>query len=146
LKRYYSDSSFLASVYALDSKSAEAGVVFEGIGTTILISSLVILEVTNALQLRVFRGYGNRADAERAQVALEADIARGFFHILPVTSSVWETARSISMRRSGTLGTRSLDILQVASALVAHADVLLTFDRQQAALAQAEGLDTPIEL
>lgn len=44
------------------------------------------------------------------------------------------------------VGSRTLDILQVAGALIAHAEAFLTFDRQQAALARAEGLQTPIVL
>jgi hypothetical protein len=49
-------------------------------------------------------------------------------------------AQRLSARWSAKLGTRSLDILQVAAALVLEADSFLTFDDRQKKLAKAAGL------
>jgi hypothetical protein len=106
----------------------------------------VFLEVTNALELRVFRKQGTRVNADVALADFLSDLELGVFQILPVSPQAWETARQLAQSWSATLGTRSMDILQVATALALHARIFLTFDRQQAALARAEGLDTPIEL
>jgi predicted nucleic acid-binding protein len=46
----------------------------------------------------------------------------------------------LSARYSEKLGTRSLDILHVAGAVVLGATSFLTFDRRQATLARASGL------
>jgi predicted nucleic acid-binding protein len=52
-------------------------------------------------------------------------------------------AERLSALHSETLGTRSLDVLHVAAAIVLGLRELLTFDRRQAALARAAGLKAP---
>ncbi len=52
-------------------------------------------------------------------------------------------AERLSALYSEKLGTRSLDILHVASALVLGSTSFVTFDRRQAALARASGLKVP---
>ena len=110
----------------------------------ILVNSAVVLETTNALELRIFRGQATRQDAEKALHNLEVDIRHGVLNVTSVPPITWDTARDLSRTHSAKLGTRSLDILQVAIAIVLRADTFLTFDRNQAALAQAEGLKTQI--
>jgi predicted nucleic acid-binding protein len=114
------------------------------IKSPILVSSAVVLESTNALELRVFRGQASRLDVGKALHNFEIDVQRGVLNAAPVPPAVWDTARNLSRTHSATLGTRSLDILQVAIAIVLRADTFLTFDRNQAALAQAEGLTCEI--
>jgi predicted nucleic acid-binding protein len=113
---------------------------------SILLSSLVVLEATNAFELRVFRGHGTRLNAAKAIADLDADAALGIFRILPLPTSVWDLARKLSRKHTATLGTRPLDILQVAIAIALRAGTFLTFDRNQANLARAEELETPISL
>ena len=109
----------------------------------ILVSSAVVLESTNALELRIFRGQASRIDIGKALHNFEIDVRRGVLNVTSVPPATWDTARNLSRTHSAKLGTRSLDILQVAIALVLRADTFLTFNRSQAALAQAEGLTTP---
>ncbi len=52
-------------------------------------------------------------------------------------------AERLSARHSEALGTRTLDILHVAAALVLGATQLLTFDDRQAGLARDVGLHVP---
>jgi predicted nucleic acid-binding protein len=52
-------------------------------------------------------------------------------------------AERLSAMHSEKLGTRSLDILHVAAAVVLGKQEFLTFDQRQAALAKAAGLDVP---
>ena len=112
----------------------------------ILISSLVMLEAANAFELRIFRGQGTRLNAVKAIRDLDADAERGVLRVLPVPATAWDVASRLSKEHSAKLGTRSLDILQVATAIMLRADTLLTFDRNQVALARAEGLQTPISI
>jgi predicted nucleic acid-binding protein len=105
-----------------------------------------MLEATNALELRIFRGQGTRLNASKAIRDLDADVERGVFRVLPVPPSAWDVARRLSAEHSATLGTRAFDILQLAIAIVLRADTFLTFDRNQIAPAQAEGLQTPISI
>jgi hypothetical protein len=67
-----------------------------------------------------------------------------FSRVFPLPASAWDTARALSRSHTANLGCRSLDILQVAIALVVRADAFLTFDRNQVALAQALGLKIDI--
>jgi predicted nucleic acid-binding protein len=103
-----------------------------------------LLESINAFELRIFRGHGTQSNAARALNDFEADIERGIFRVFPVPASAWDTARALSRSHTANLGCRPLDILQVAIALVARADAFLTFDRNQAALAQASGFKIDI--
>lgn len=52
-------------------------------------------------------------------------------------------AERLSAQHSERLGTRSLDILHVAFAVVLGAREFLSFDQRQAALAAAAGLTVP---
>jgi predicted nucleic acid-binding protein len=110
----------------------------------LLISALVSLEVTNALELWVFRRQATRLEATKALAAFDSDVASGIFRLLPIPPAAWDAARKICRNRSADLGTRSSDVLHVGVALVFDADTFLTFDRNQAALARAEGLATPV--
>jgi predicted nucleic acid-binding protein len=105
-----------------------------------------MLEATNAFELRIFRGQGTRLNATKAARDLEADAQRGVLRVLPVPASAWDVARRLSTEHSANLGTRSLDILQLAITIALRADTLLTFDRSQVALARAQGIQTPIAI
>jgi hypothetical protein len=106
------------------------------------VSALVALESVNAMQLRLYRKERTLRQTTDSIQAFEADLAAGVLRLFPVPAAAWDVAQKLSRSHSSALGTRSLDILQVAIALVLRADTFLTFDRNQAALAQAEGLKT----
>ncbi len=110
----------------------------------VLVSSLVTLESINAMRLRLFRKERTLLQTTESIGALETDLSAGVLRFLPVPASAWEVARKLSAKHSAALGTRSLDILQVAIAIALRAGTFLTFDRTQAALARAEGLEIPI--
>jgi predicted nucleic acid-binding protein len=58
----------------------------------------------------------------------------------PFPAEAWEQALKLTRRHSATLGTRMLDVLHVACALVFKPDVFFTFDERQSKLAKAVGL------
>lgn len=105
-------------------------------------SSLGALEVVNTIESCVFRKHRTREQADESIQAFESDVATGVLRIQPIPLAAWESAKRLSMTHSAMLGTRSLDILQVAAALCLQADFFLTFDRRQARLARLEGLET----
>jgi predicted nucleic acid-binding protein len=139
----YADSSFIVSLYVPDSNSTKA-IATADLSPAIIASSLGFLETTNAFQLRVFRGQGSPQNAAKALRDFKADIERGVFRMLAVPPSAWTVALRLSHGHSPNLGTRSLDILQVAIAISVRAGTFLTFNRNQAALARAEGLATSL--
>jgi hypothetical protein len=83
----------------------------------VVISSLVNLECTNAILLRVFRRERTERQAALSIEAFESDLAQGILRLQPVPASVWDTATRLAKKHSSRIGTRSLDILQVAIAL-----------------------------
>ncbi len=108
----------------------------------VIVSFLGSLEAVNAMHLRLYRKERTLRQTTDSIQAFEADLAAGVLRLFPVPPAAWDTARHLSKTHSAKLGTRSLDILQVAIAIALRADAFLTFDRNQAALAQAEGLNT----
>jgi hypothetical protein len=66
--------------------------------------------------------------------------ASGFGHAEPPWPEVLMEAERLSAGHSQVIGTRSLDILRVASALVLGAKQFVTFDTRQGLLAAAAGL------
>lgn len=134
----------MVSLYLPDEHSPRAAEQVLKAPPGILVSSLVELEAVNAMQLRVFRKERTVLQTTKSVEAFESDIAAGVFRALAVPPSAWTVASRVSRTHSAKLGARSLDILQIAIAIVLRADALLTFDRNQTALAHAEGLKTQI--
>jgi predicted nucleic acid-binding protein len=58
----------------------------------------------------------------------------------PFSAEMLHKASLISARQTPRVGTRALDVLHVASAVVLGAEDFYTFDQSQAELARAEGL------
>jgi predicted nucleic acid-binding protein len=136
----YADTSFLVSLYILDANSERAAAQFKRATLPILLTSFGELELANALFLRVFRKELAASKVRVAHALARKDIADGVFQWKPISGDMFEKAKQISQRRTPRLGTRTLDVLHVASALVLEADFFYTFDRSQAKLASAEGL------
>ena len=142
----YLDSSLLTSLYAPDGHSASAREYLLQAAGPFLLTPFGEAELTNAIELRVFRHEITVAQAQAALARLTAHIADGVFHAAPVPAAMYDVARQLLRRHTATLGTRTLDILHVAAALVLHADSFYTFDRAQAKLARAAGLATPVHI
>jgi hypothetical protein len=142
----YLDSSVLASLYAPDANSASALDYLRQATGPLLLTPFGEAELTNAIQLRVFRREIAAAQAQAALERLAAHVAGGVFQATPVPAAAYDVARQLSRKHTPTLGTRTLDILHVAAAVVLRADAFYTFDRAQAKLAHAAGLATPVHI
>jgi hypothetical protein len=75
-----------------------------------------------------------------AQRLFQVGIENGIFDIRPWSSAVFDMAKRLAGKHTLPLGTRTLDILQVASTLVWKVDTFFTFDTNQRKLAKAKGL------
>lgn len=139
----YADTSFLVSLYILDTNSARAAALMKHANLPILFTPLGELELTNAISLRLFRKELPASKVKAAHALVRKDIEDGVLALKPLAIDAFERAKHLARRRTPQLGTRTLDILHVASALVLQADVFYTFDRVQAKLAQAEGIAVP---
>jgi predicted nucleic acid-binding protein len=135
--KIYLDSSFLVSLYSPDSNFEAAVRTMRASKGDRLTSTLGELEVVNALGLRVFRKEVSPAQAESSLKDFEKDLRDGVLQLRPLPDQAFERAAQLSRQTTGRLGTRTADLLHVATALELGADVLYTFDRQQRRLARA---------
>lgn len=138
------DASFVTPLYFRESHSA-AAIKWMQQRSWLEITSLTILEVHNALQLRVFRQEATLFEARKAREAFASDIANGTYRSRVMSAAMFERAVSLSLQFGARLGCRSLDILNVASAVELQCDELLTFDKRQRDLAVAAGLKTNLD-
>jgi hypothetical protein len=74
---------------------------------------------------------------------IRKDLEDGVLLVNALPVSAFERAKRIVRKQTPRLGTRTLVVLHVASALVLQADTFYTFDTRQAKLAAAEGLLVP---
>lgn len=140
----YADTGFLCSLYAPDAHTPRAVARVRRQSEALPFTWLHRLELRNALRLRVFRREISAAQREASLNMVLADLAAGVLgEAAPVLSDVVIEAERLSALHSERLGTRSLDILHVAAALVLGSGSFLTFDRRQAALARVAGLKVP---
>jgi hypothetical protein len=106
----------------------------------LLFTDLGELEIANGVALRLFRKELQPFEARDALALFRRDTETGVVRIIPLPSSAYQQAAQIAARHTPALGTRTLDVLQVASALVLKADIFYTIDRKQAKLASTLGL------
>ena len=135
----YADTGFLVSLYGQNDHSAAATALVRSKPVFIL-TALGEAEFTNALELRVFRKEWRRREARLVHELFLQHQAAGIFRAQPLTSEVWEKALVLAQRYSAKLGTRTLDLLHVASVLILRPDVFYTIDKRQQRLAKAERL------
>jgi len=142
--RAYADAGFLCSLYALDGHTARAAARMKRQALPLPHTWLHQLELRNALRLRVFRGEITASQRDASLNMILADLAGGVLAAAsPALAAIMTEAERLSALHTETLGTRSLDVLHVAAALVLGLKELLTFDARQAALARASGLRAP---
>jgi predicted nucleic acid-binding protein len=142
--RAYADTGLLCSLYTPDAHTAAAVARVKKAEAALPVLWLHHLELRNALRLRVFRREISGPQKEASLNLFLADLADGVLTAAEVElSDLTREAERLSAAHSEKLGTRSLDILHVAVALVLGAREFWTFDHRQAALAKAAGLRVP---
>ncbi len=149
--KVFADSSFIVSMVVPDAGSSEAKGVYLSQGRPeLLFTPMHDLEVRNAIRVRGYQDKLSSPAREMPRIKREQaeanDRLNSLFkrRVLVSAALDWQEtsqrACEMSEKHSFRLGTRSLDILQVASALVMRCDLFLTGDTRQAALAKAEGI------
>ena len=143
----FPDTSFLCSVYRTQEHSPKADAFMAQRDDPIPVSSLLLLEFRQSLRLQVrlhskdkTKGFA-KPEASQMLRDLQSDLRTKVLELVPVDwSAVHQTAEELSERYTEAKGHRLADILHVATALHLGADQFLTFDANQKALAQAEGM------
>jgi len=137
----FADSGFIASLYLQESTSAQARATIQAAPVVLPLTPLAMLELRNAFNRSVQRQRITTAQRDALWQDLEADIASGFLVPTPVASDeLHQKARQLSDRLTPTLGTRSLDLLHIAAALILEANEFFSFDDRQRKAAAHEGL------
>lgn len=140
----YADTGFLCSLMAPDANTAAALKRMKNQALPMGWTWIHDLEFRNALRLRRFRGEMSAEEADGTLRILLYDLAGGVYVAAePPADLLRKEAERLSALHTVKLGTRSLDILHVAAALVIGTPIFLTFDKRQAALAKAAGLSVP---
>ena len=135
------DTGFVVSLYKVESTTSQAVATLGDIGAPVLISQLGELEAFNAFQLAVFRREISPQDAVDKRLLFEQDVKDGILTIMPIRASgLYSKTTELAARHSAILGTRTLDLMHVAAALLMGADTFLSFDERQRKAAVAEGL------
>ena len=134
----YADTSFLVSLYLPDVHSPAAWAAMKS-RPQLCLTPLHELELVNAIQLAVFRKLISRTQAKSVLRDFELDRS-GVFELTPMPLESYARAEQLARRHTSIFGTRSLDILQVATALILKPDVFFTFDDRQRRLAKVERL------
>jgi predicted nucleic acid-binding protein len=137
----YADSSFLVSCYLTDANTSQAKVYLVNVTEPLTFTSLQFLEVRNAIKLGVFRQLYSVSDATAAWANLEQDLRSGRLVKKVVKWPVaFRVASLLSSRHSAVIGTRSLDVLHVATAKCLRVAEFISFDFRQRTLATTVGL------
>ncbi len=137
------DASFLFSLYVLDGNSAAASAKMRRAALPLLLTDVGKIEILNAVGLRLFRKELRPAEAKKVYGLFREDIEQGVVQIVPLPAAAYQQAEQLARTHTPRLGTRTLDLLHVAGALVLKADAFYTFDQKQARLATAVGLTIP---
>jgi predicted nucleic acid-binding protein len=137
----YADTGFLISLYINETTTAAASSVAQTIVGPFPITSLGFLELRNALYLAVFRRQISEAIRRAAWQTIERDIRNGVFVNARVDADrLYAKAADLADKHSTTSGTRTLDLIHVAAAILLGTKQLLSFDNRQRTVATREGL------
>lgn len=137
----YFDTGLVTKWYVPEADSAAAVRLRSRFAPPAWITPLHRIELASAWNLKVFRKE-LRADAVAAAMGdFEADLATGLFRVAAISmDEVCATGERLALAHAARLGTRSLDTLHVAAALLVGTTDFVTGDDRQAMLAQQVNL------
>lgn len=137
----YVDPSALRSLYLHDDRSARFCAWRRRLGGCLPVTRFGRVEIINSVQLAVHRQLIDGGLAQSAIADFDADIREGRLAVLDV---LWrrtlDLAAELSTLHTAALGTRTLDVLHVATAVTLETKRFVSYDTRQAALAKAVGL------
>ena len=137
----YPDSSFLVSLVAKDTLSADAAAYMARTAEPLIFTPLHRIETRNALRNAAGRGEITASEQRTAFHRIDEDLREGLLVHTPVGwTDVFRRADELSEKHAATEGQRTIDLLHVALALETNAKTFLSFDQRQRKLAKAAGL------
>lgn len=135
----YLDTGCLVKLYYPEPDSPQVSKVTRG--QTLIYTALHELEISTALQLKVFREEATQEQANAAQNLLNQDVDSGILCRLSISlHEPFSQAVSLSRQYTARTGCRSLDLLHCATASWLDVEGFLSTDDRQVALAKVIGL------
>lgn len=136
------DSSLIVALYLAEVDSARADAACAAVSPPILLTDWHRVEIANAFQRAVKNGRITDAQAAQLWHDFNADITAGRFEIAVIDhAAVLARTLALTQKHTATLGTRSLDLIHIASALEFAASDFLSLDHRQRQAASAEGMN-----
>jgi predicted nucleic acid-binding protein len=136
----YADTSVIVKLYIKEEFSEEVANWLRRNNEAIPLTLFHELEFTNAIKLKQFRTEISEDDALAILLRFHEHEKGGIYYRPTINlADTLMLAVDFSKRHTGNTGSRSLDILHVASALIIKADPFLTFDDKQSQLASVVG-------
>ena len=137
----YVDTSVLVKLYIKEEYSLEVSHWIKRNNEAIPLTRFHELEFTNAIYLKQFRTEMTNEQALLVLSKFDEHQRRGVYYRPQINwTDAINLALDLSQNHTKTTGSRSLDILHVASALAIKANRFLTLDKRQSALAGLAGL------
>jgi hypothetical protein len=136
----YADTGLLISLYGRDGNSGDAWLLAERHHPNFLLTGFGEAEFANACQLRVFRKQWTPFEAGIVRETFFSDVRAGVFQMEDLPTQTWRMVETLSEQHTAEFGTRMLDVLHVAMALLLKPEAFCSFDERQRTLARAKGL------
>jgi predicted nucleic acid-binding protein len=138
----YADTSFVVSLYIEDGNTQSARNYFARNPHPICLTTFSKSEAQHAIRMLAFQRHITLGEMTQTLCQFERDESQVFYERreLDLQDIVLETS-GLSHRHALEYGVRYLDMLHLASGLLLKAERFLTFDKRQAKLAEALGLD-----
>ena len=137
----YVDTSIIVKLYIKEEYSQESSSWLKENNEAIPLTSFHELELKNAIHLKQFRSEITLDETRLIMSRFEEHEKSGIYYRPQLDwSAIFIHAIDLSKKHSASIGSRSLDILHVASALSINADRLLTLDDRQTKLGALAGL------
>lgn len=137
----YVDTSAIVKLYIKEKDSKRLSDFITNNNKALPLTALHELELVNAINLKVYRKEITQDKADYVINKFYKHENEGIFFRPPIDwLIVFKYAMALSQSHSKKIGSRSLDILHVTSALFLKIDSFLTFDKKQAQIASLSGL------
>ncbi|MBW2544091.1 MAG: type II toxin-antitoxin system VapC family toxin [Deltaproteobacteria bacterium] len=137
----YVDTSIIVKLYVKEEHSLDASNRIIENNEAIPLTGLHDLEFTNAINLKLFRKEITEDEANCIISRFHEHESKGVYYRPQLSwAEAFRYAVDLSGNHTGNTGSRSLDILHVASALSIKADRFFTIDTRQSKLASLAGL------
>ena len=137
----YVDTSVIVKLYIKEKYSIDVSNWLKENNEAIPLTPFHELEFNNAINLKEFRAEITTDEIRLIMAKFAEHKSKGIFYRPQISwTDTFKYAVDLSKKYTNKTGSRSLDILHVASALFIKTDKFLTFDERQSKLAALSGM------